>query len=153
MVTETVRVGSVGGLTVNVKEVVWESEPAVPVTVIGVEPVGVLPVVVIVRVELWVGVTGFVAKLHEAPVGRPLQAKETACVVPLSKVAVIVFVPDPPWVTAIPPELLRLKSKLPDVELSVIGAMAVDQFWNVESTRYSPPTQKVEVEKSVPAPK
>lgn len=143
---------SKGALTVRAKEVVCERVPAVPVTVIAVEPVGVLPAVLTVRGELPVGVTGFVPKLHEAPVGRPLQDRDTAWVVPLSKVAVIVFVPKPPCVTVIPPELLNEKSKLEDVP-SVTGAMAVDQFWKVESVRYSPPTQKLPAARSVAAVK
>lgn len=87
--------GGGGALTVRVKEVVCERVPTVPVTVIALEPVGVLPVVLTVRVELPVGVTGLVPKLHEAPVGRPLQDRDTDWVVPLTKVAVIVFIPEP----------------------------------------------------------
>ena len=62
--------------------------------------------------------------------------------------------PDPPWVTVIPPELLKLKSKLPATETTETCAIAVDQLAKLDETRYSPATQNEDATAgSVPAPK
>ncbi len=51
-------------------------------------------------------------KEQVTPVGRvPVQARVTDWVAPPSKFAIIVLVPEEPWVTVMPPELLRAKSK------------------------------------------
>ena len=84
-----------GGFTVNVKLVVWDREPAVPVTVIVEVPVGVDAEAVTVIVDKHVG-------LHDpgeeneadAPLGRPEAEKVTDCEVPDTRVAVIVSDPD-----------------------------------------------------------
>lgn len=66
-----------------------------PVTIKLSEPVGVDPVVPMVRILVPVGVTGLVPKLHVTPVGRGVtQDNVTGLVVPATKVAVIVTVPE-----------------------------------------------------------
>ncbi len=120
-------------LTVKVNVVVWETPEPVPVTVIeyvpaGVERVDVLTVSMLVAPEV-VGVSEAGLKLHEAPEGRPeVHERVTLWLTPTLRVAVIVLEPDAPWVTVMPPELEREKSK-PKVTLAirvsqVLGAAA-----------------------------
>ena len=60
----------------------------------------------IVSVLEQLGLHGLLVKLALAPDGRPDALKVTACAVPESNVLVIVFDPDPPWLTVMFPELL-----------------------------------------------
>ena len=84
-----------GGFTVNVKLVVWDREPAVPVTVIVEDPVGVDAEVVTVIVDEHVGVHDPPEeKEADAPLGRPEAENDTDCEVPDTRVAVIVLDPD-----------------------------------------------------------
>ena len=61
-------------------------------------PVAVLAVVVTVSVEFAVGVTGL-GSVQVAPDGQPVTARATLPLNPFNAVAVIVEVPDPPWVS------------------------------------------------------
>ena len=61
-------------------------------------PVVVLAVVETVRVEVAVGVTG-VGSEQVAPDGQPVTVRATLPLNPFKAVAVIVEVPDPPWVS------------------------------------------------------
>ena len=85
-----------GAFTVNVKVVVWDREPAVPVTVIVAgDPVGVVAEVVRVMVVEHVGLHApGEEKAADAPLGTPEAEKDTACEVPDNRVAVIVLDPD-----------------------------------------------------------
>ena len=60
-------------------------------------PVAVLAVVLTVRVEFAVGVTGL-GSAQVAPDGQPVTVSVTLPLNPFNAVAVIVEVPDPPWV-------------------------------------------------------
>ena len=80
-----------GAFTVNEKVVVWDREPATPVTVIIEDPVGVDADVVMVSVDEQVGLHDADEKEAVAPAGRPVAEKVTACAVPETRVAVIVF--------------------------------------------------------------
>ena len=96
---EPVHFAAVGGgvaFTVNVKVVVWDREPAVPVTVIVDDPVGVELEVVRVNLDEHVGLHDPGENAAVAPVGRPEAENVTACVVPETRVAVIVLVTDCP---------------------------------------------------------
>ncbi len=90
----TTAITLAGGFTVNVKVVVWDREPAVPVTVIVEGPVGVDAEVVKVIVDEHVGLHDPGEKEADAPLGRPEAEKDTDCEVPDSRVAVIVLGPD-----------------------------------------------------------
>src|SRR5436189_4806142 len=90
-------------LTVRVKRVVRVTPPPLPVTVMGKGPVGVLAEVVRVRVVEHVGVQEVLEKKALAPVGSPEAEKVTGCEVPETRVAVMVFVTDEPWVTDLSP--------------------------------------------------
>ena len=80
-----------GAFTVKVKAVVWEREPAVPVTVIVDVPVGVDAAVVRVNVEEHVGLHDAGENAAVVPVGRPEAENVTDCAVPDTRVAVIVL--------------------------------------------------------------
>jgi hypothetical protein len=108
---EKSKVGG-GAFTVNVKVVVWDREPATPVTVIVDVPVGVDAEVVSVTVDEQVGLHEAGENAAVAPVGRPDAEKETACAVPETSVAVIVLVADCPWTTVLFPPLESEKSKV-----------------------------------------
>ncbi len=90
-------------------------------------------------------------------VGLMLVLSETVWLVPLTRLTVTVEVVPDPW--AMDPLVgfrLTLKSKVAGAPNEAICPMTVFQFWNVESMRYSPATQKVEDEVgvgSVAAPK
>ena len=61
-------------------------------------PAGVADVTVMVSMSVVpavLGLTGFVAKLHEAPNGSPLHERVTGWLAPLVRVAVIVLEPEP----------------------------------------------------------
>ena len=85
-----------GAFTVNVKVVVWVRVPAVPVTVIVEDPVGVDAEVVKVIVDEQVGLHDPGEKAAVAPVGRPEAEKDTGCEAPETRVAVIVLDTDCP---------------------------------------------------------
>jgi len=103
----TVRV-NIGSFTTKSNVVVLPKGD--PVTVIGKVPVGVAPVVAIVRVFEQVGLqeAGRGENVAVAPAGRTeVTARLTACVAPETKVAVIVLKPEAPWMTVMFPELER----------------------------------------------
>ena len=77
-----------------------------PVTVIEKVPVGVAAAVVMVRVVEHVGLHEPTEKLAEAPLGSPDTEKDTLWVAPDVSVAVMVEVPEAPWVTVTPPEFV-----------------------------------------------
>src|SRR5947207_15719794 len=91
---ETENSKGAGAFTVNVKVVVWVREPAVPVTVIVEDPVGVDAEVVNVIVDEHVGLHDPGEKEADAPLGRPEAEKVTGCEVPDTRLAVIVLDPD-----------------------------------------------------------
>lgn len=94
----------VSAVTVSVN-VVGESGAGVPVTVIMYDPARVAAVVAMVSVVEQVGLHDVGLNEAVAPEGRPEAEYETVWVVPEESVAVIVFEPEKPRVTAIPPEL------------------------------------------------
>jgi hypothetical protein len=122
--SEKSKVGG-GAFTVNVKVVVWDREPAAPVTVIVDVPVGVDAEVVRVTVDEQVGLHDAGENAAVAPVGRPAAEKETACAVPEARVALMVLVTEEPWMTATFPELEREKSNV-GVELTSTLQMVVE---------------------------
>src|SRR5690349_23888120 len=73
---------AVGAATLNVKPVLLEMPPPVALTVTEKFPVGVDPVVVILRTVEQVGVQEVDENEPVAPEGRPEMLKETACDVP-----------------------------------------------------------------------
>ena len=85
-----------GAFTVNVNVVVWDREPAAPITVIVDDPVGVDAEVARVTVEEHVGLHDAGEKDAVAPAGRPEAEKDTDCAVPETRVAVIVLDTDCP---------------------------------------------------------
>ena len=80
----------------RVKLVVRERDPAVPVTVIVDDPVGVEVEVVRVNVDEHVGLQDPGENEAVAPAGKPEAEKVTGCVVPETRVAVTVLVTDCP---------------------------------------------------------
>ena len=78
------------------KVVVWDREPAVPVTVIVDDPVGVDPEVVRVTVDGHAGLHDPGENAAVAPAGRPEAENDTDCEVPETSVAVIVLDTDCP---------------------------------------------------------
>ena len=82
--------------TVSVNKVVLVSPSPVLVTVMVYVPVGVVPEVVMVRVELLVGFTDEGENEAVAPEGRPEAERETDRVVPETRVAVTVLVTELP---------------------------------------------------------
>jgi hypothetical protein len=101
-----------GAFTVKVKVVVWDKEPATPVTVIVDDPVGVDAEVVRVNVDEHVGLQDPGGEKEAvAPAGRPEAENETDCEVPDTRAAVIVLDTDCPWTTVWFPPLEREKSK------------------------------------------
>jgi hypothetical protein len=84
-----------GAVTVNVNVVVWDKEPAAPVTVIVDVPVGVDAEVVRVNVDEQVGLHDPGENAAVVPVGRPEAENVTDCEVPETSVAVIVL--DTAW--------------------------------------------------------
>ena len=102
---------SIGAFTVKVNVVVWDREPAVPVTVIVDVPVGVDAEVVTVTVDEHVGLHDPGENEAVAPLGRPEAANVTGCVVPEASVAVIELETDCPCTTVLFPPLVSEKSK------------------------------------------
>jgi len=101
-----------GGFTVNVNVVVRDREPLVPVTVIVDGPVGVDAEVVRVSVDEQVGLHDAGENEGVVPAGRPDAENETDCVVPETRVAVIVLDTAWPWTTALFPPFESEKSKV-----------------------------------------
>ncbi len=75
-----------------------------PVTVIVKVPAGVVVAVVIVNVVEHVGLQDADVNPALAPLGRPDTVKLTDCVVPETRVTVIVVEPEAPCTTVIPAE-------------------------------------------------
>jgi hypothetical protein len=84
----------------------------VALTVTEKLPVGVEPLVVILKTAEHVGVQEAEEKEPVAPEGRPETPKVTDCAAPESKLAVIELVTEPPAVTDLSPELAREKSNV-----------------------------------------
>ena len=84
---------SSGALTVSETGVDWVAEAPVPVTLNATVPVGVAPVVVMVRVEDWPELIELGLNDAVAPVGRPDALNATLWALPLVTVVVIADVP------------------------------------------------------------
>jgi hypothetical protein len=82
------------------------SPPVVPVTVINDVPPGVDANVEIVRVVEHVGLHGLAENTDVAPLGSPDALKDTGCVEPADRVAVMVVVPEAPAVSVTLPEFV-----------------------------------------------
>jgi hypothetical protein len=95
---------TVGAATVRVKAVVLVMPPPVALTVMEKLPVGVEPLVVILRTAEHVGAQEAEEKELVAPEGSPETPKVTDCVDPESKLAVIELVTELPAVTDLFPE-------------------------------------------------
>jgi len=104
-----------------------------------------------------VPLVGFTVAVRPVAVGLMLVLSETVVLVPLTRLTVTVEVVPDPWTTDPLVGLrLTLKSKVAAPPNDAICPMTVFQFWNVESARYSPATQKVDADVgvgSVAAPK
>lgn len=85
------KLGVAVAFTVRVIEVVWLSDPDVPVTVTVAVPV--VAVLLAVKVNTLVDVVGFVPKLAVTPAGRPEAERLTDPVKPFSGFTVIVLLP------------------------------------------------------------
>ena len=72
-----------------------------------------------VRVVEQVGEHAVEENAAVAPVGRPAAEKETDCVVPATRVALVVVKTAAPWATDLLPPLAREKSKELDVGFTV----------------------------------
>ena len=96
---ENADAGVGAGLTVNVKVVVWDREPATAVTVIVEDPAAGDAEAVRVNDDEHAGLHDPKEKEAVAPAGRPEAEKDTDCEVPETKVAVIVLDTDCPWTT------------------------------------------------------
>jgi hypothetical protein len=90
---------AIGADTVKVKAVLLVMLPPVAFTVTGKFPVGVDPVVPIVSTVEQVGVQEVAENEPVAPEGSPEALNDTACVLPLDKVAVIELLTEDPAVT------------------------------------------------------
>ncbi|MEK7201436.1 MAG: hypothetical protein AAB737_02270 [Patescibacteria group bacterium] len=103
--------GQAGAVTVSLKVVVRTIAPAVPVTVITVEAIGVAADVEMVIVEEQFGLQEVGEKTAVAPAGRPETLKETDCVAPEARVEVIVLGMEEPFSTETSPPFEREKLK------------------------------------------
>lgn len=121
LVTVRVNLGTVE-FTTRLKLVVRPS--GLPVTGMGYVPAGVETLVVMVKVLEQVGLHGLLVKLALAPEGKPETLRVTGWVVPDTNVRVIVFDPDPPWVTVMGPELDKEYSKR---KLRLMGPVSADR--------------------------
>ena len=74
---EIVKSGVAGALTVRLTEVLWVTNPEVPVTVMLETATGVAVVVVMVRVEVPAELTEAGANAQVAPAGRPEHVRFT----------------------------------------------------------------------------
>ena len=97
--------------TVNWNEVVCDIIPDVPVTVIVAVPTVADDDAVNVNVVEQAGLHDVGENVAVTPEGNPDTEYDTDCVVPLTRLAVIVFVIEYPCVTALFPEFKREKSK------------------------------------------
>src|SRR5205823_1959258 len=86
--------------------------PPLPVSVMVAGPVDVLAEVARVRVVEHVGVHDVLEKEAVVPAGSPVAEKVTACEVPETRVAMMVFVTDEPCVTDLSPPFASEKSKV-----------------------------------------
>jgi hypothetical protein len=120
--------GTGAGLTVSVTFVEWRSEPLVPVTVSVKVPVAVPVVVLTVRVEFAVGVTGLGSE-QVARDGQPVTVSATLPLNPFNAVAVMVEVPDPPWVSV-------SDVGLADIEKSGTGGVPQQTSWKYSVGKY-----------------
>ncbi len=104
-----------------------------------------------------VPLVGFTVAVRPVAVGLMLVLSETVWLAPLTRLTVTVEVVPDPWTTDPLVGLrLTLKSNVVVPPNDPICPMTVFQFWNVESARYSPATQKVDDDVgvgSVAAPK
>src|SRR2546422_782589 len=99
-----------GAVTVKLKLVVLVIPPPVPLTVMVEVPVDADDPAVRVRVvghPVAVGVHAVGENDAVTPEGSPDAVKDTDCAVPESSLAVIALVTEEPWVTVLPPVLLR----------------------------------------------
>ena len=92
-------VDAIGAVTVKVKAVLLVMPPAAALIVTEKFPVGVDPVVPIVSTVEQVGVQEVAENEPVAPEGSPEALNDTACVLPLDKVAVIELLTEDPAVT------------------------------------------------------
>ena len=88
-----VKSGVVGAFTVRLTEVLWLTDPEVPVIVMLEVATGVAVVVEMVRVDVPAEVTDAGANAQVAPAGRPEQARVTVPLNPLVAATVMVEVP------------------------------------------------------------
>lgn len=104
--------------TVREIDVVWESDPLVPVTVtVAVPAVAVLEAVRVSTLLVPVVVVVAGLKLAVTPEGKPLAVNDTAPAKPLRRVMAIVLVPLAPWFTVRVAGLAdREKSGVPDAD-------------------------------------
>jgi|SRR5689334_12136761 len=103
---------TIGAATVSVKFAVLVMPPPVALTVMEKLPVGVDPLVLILRTVEQVGLQEAEEKELVAPEGSPeTTLNDTACVVPAASVALIVFLTETPATTETLAELLSVKSK------------------------------------------
>ena len=105
-----VGVTTVGKPTPKLNVVVLVTPPPDAVTVMVELPLGVEPLVLMVRVEEQLGLQLFGEKEAVAPEGNPDAENVTGCVVPETNVALIELVTDEPAVTDLLPELETEKS-------------------------------------------
>ena len=109
-------------------------------------PVVVLVVVLTVSVELAVGVTGL-GREQVAPDGQPVTVRATLPLNPFNAVAVMVEVPDPPWVSVSDVGLLETEKSgaggVPQV-LNLNDAKKVLQLKLPFTAKYSLVYQKVQ---------
>jgi len=97
---------AVGAATVKVKAVLLVMPPAAALIVTEKFPVGVDPVVVILRTVEQLRVQEAGEKDAKAPEGSPETLKDTACEVPDANVAVIELLTEDPAVTDRSPEFV-----------------------------------------------
>ena len=86
-----------------------------PVTVMGNEPIGVAEVVKMVStLEYDPTPADVTLKLHVAPAGSPSESGQSTMVMGKIEfeITLMVFDPEPPWVTVISPELVRIKPRV-----------------------------------------
>jgi hypothetical protein len=112
-----------GANTVKATVAVWVTAPLVPVIVSVGLPAGVLPAVVIVKIELPGALREAGANVAVAPVGRPLALRLTDPVNPLMAPTLTVYVVLPPaltvWVLGVAD---TVKSGLGTIWIPLIGA-------------------------------
>jgi hypothetical protein len=105
-----VGLATVGKPTPKLNVVVLVTPPPDAVTVMVELPLGVEPLVLMVRVEEQLGLQLFGEKEAVAPEGNPETENATGCAVPETNVALIELVTNEPAVTDLLPELETEKS-------------------------------------------